>query len=174
MRIYLGGDHAAFEVLYRRHSGRVYGYLRKKLSDRGAVDEVFQNTFLKFHQTRRNYDSSFSFAQWLFVIARTTLFDYFRKQGRQVSVSDEPIDEERLSQDTSASALSELGSEQVTEAMSGALRALPKEQRQAIELRVLEERSYEEIAAALGRSEVSVRQMVSRGLKKLRLFRGES
>ncbi len=171
MRAYLGGDHTGFEVLYRRHSARVYGYLRKRLADRASLDEVFQNTFLKLHQTRRNYDPSYPFAQWLFVIARTTLLDYFRKAGRQVPVSDEPMDEEKVSQSEpppSLEGVQDLGG------LSGALRTLPKEQRRAIEMRVMDERSYEEIASALNRTEVSVRQMVSRGLKKLRLFRGEA
>lgn len=167
MRAYLGGDDKAFEALYRRHSGKVYGYLRKKLSDRAVVDEVFQSVFLKLHQTRRNYDPAYPFAQWLFVVAKTTLFDHFRKAGRQVKVLDEPFDEELLSQNPPSPALNS-GKE------LEALGALPPEQRQAVEMRVFDERSYEEIAVKLSRSQESVRQMVSRGLKKLRLLRGGS
>ncbi|MND02121.1 RNA polymerase sigma factor [compost metagenome] len=58
-----------------------------------------------------------------------------------------------------------------------ALSGLPADQRQAIEMRVIDELSYEEIATKLNRTQESVRQMVSRGLKKLRsvsLGRGRS
>ncbi|MBI2604894.1 MAG: sigma-70 family RNA polymerase sigma factor [Deltaproteobacteria bacterium] len=167
MRAYLGGDEKAFEALYRRHSGKVYGYLRKRLSDRAAADEVFQSVFLKLHQTRRNYDPAYPFAQWLFVVAKTTLFDHFRKASRQVKVSDEPFNEGLLSQNQPSPALN-------NEKELEALGLLPAKQRQAIEMRVLDERSYEEIAAKLSRSQENVRQMVSRGLKKLRLLRGRS
>jgi RNA polymerase sigma-70 factor (ECF subfamily) len=51
------------------------------------------------------------------------------------------------------------------------LKGLPADQRQAVEMRVIDELPYEDIAQKLGRSEASVRQMVSRGLRRLRLRR---
>ena len=49
-----------------------------------------------------------------------------------------------------------------------ALRALPAGQRDAVRARVLDERSYEEIAAAQAISPLAARQRVSRGLAALR------
>jgi RNA polymerase sigma-70 factor (ECF subfamily) len=48
------------------------------------------------------------------------------------------------------------------------LARLPEDQRQAVRARVLEERSYEEIAAELETSSLVVRKRVSRGLARLR------
>jgi RNA polymerase sigma-70 factor (ECF subfamily) len=48
------------------------------------------------------------------------------------------------------------------------LASLPADQRQAVRARVLEDRSYEEIAAALATSPLVVRKRVSRGLARLR------
>lgn len=48
------------------------------------------------------------------------------------------------------------------------LTRLPEDQRQAVRARVLEERSYEEIAAELETSSLVVRKRVSRGLVRLR------
>jgi RNA polymerase sigma factor (sigma-70 family) len=53
-------------------------------------------------------------------------------------------------------------------ALEAALRALPPNEREAIEARVLEEAEYGEIAARLRCSEAVVRQRVSRGLRRLR------
>jgi RNA polymerase sigma-70 factor (ECF subfamily) len=165
MRGYVTGDSEAFETLYARHSGRVYAYLRKKLSSPQEVDEVFQTCFLKFHQSRFQYDPKYPVAQWLYVIAKTTLVDYFRKAGRQVAIADDvPFDEvlgTQVSQKDPLSALNELTELEVLE-------DLPPEQRKALEMRILEELSYEQIAARLGKSPVGVRQLVSRGLKKIR------
>ena len=47
------------------------------------------------------------------------------------------------------------------------LSLLPDDQRLAVELRVVGERSYEEIARALGVSQQAVRARVSRGLRAL-------
>ena len=51
---------------------------------------------------------------------------------------------------------------------------LPPAEREAVVARVIEERDYDEIAAATGATPAAVRQRVSRGLAKLaRLGRGE-
>jgi RNA polymerase sigma-70 factor (ECF subfamily) len=164
MRAYLMGDSRAFDTLYHRYSGKVYGYLQRKLRNRESTDDVFQAVFLKFHATRSNYDSRYPVLQWLFVIARTTLADHYRKAARQVQIVDEALDPDRVSQNDPAMALIE---EKDVELLKG----LPADQRQAVEMRVIDELPYEDIAQKLGRSEASVRQMVSRGLKRLRLRR---
>ena len=48
-----------------------------------------------------------------------------------------------------------------------ALAALPSDQRRAIELRVVEERAYPDIAATLDVAEAAARARVSRGLRAL-------
>ena len=49
-----------------------------------------------------------------------------------------------------------------------ALQGLPSNQRRAIELRYLSEWSFEQIAREMKTSPVNIRQMISRGIKKLR------
>jgi DNA-directed RNA polymerase specialized sigma24 family protein len=47
------------------------------------------------------------------------------------------------------------------------MRALTPEEQEAVKARIIEEREYSDIAAASGKSEVAIRQRVSRGLAKL-------
>jgi RNA polymerase sigma-70 factor (ECF subfamily) len=54
------------------------------------------------------------------------------------------------------------------------LEGLPADQREAVRLRVLEERPYASIANDLGRSQATIRQRVRRGLAALRDQIGES
>lgn len=164
MENYLSGDESAFASLYERHSGKVYAYLKKKLNTREETDEVFQKVFLKFHHSRKNYDRQYPVMQWLYVIAKTTLLDHFRAQSKQVKVDESPIEEinpNLLSQNAPAQTLS-------LERDIEILQSLSKEQRQAIEMRVFDELSYEQIAEKLNRSQDNVRQLISRALKKLR------
>jgi len=167
MRAYINGDYFAFKTLYKRYSAKVYGYLFKKLQNREVTNEIFQNVFLKFHQARTNYDFNYLFTQWIFVIAKTTLLDHFRKVGREIKTIDEEINFDLLSQKDPTPTLSEDKELEM-------LNSLSQEQRQVIQMRVIDERSYEDIASALGRSQISVRQMVSRGLKHLRTLGGKS
>jgi len=54
------------------------------------------------------------------------------------------------------------------EGLDEALDELPDSQRRAIELRVLEDKAYEDVAAALGTSPAAARVRVHRGLSALR------
>jgi RNA polymerase sigma-70 factor (ECF subfamily) len=168
MLAYASGDYAAFETLYQKYSGRVYAYLKRKLSNVEEADEVFQKVFLKLHQTRTKYNSTYLFTQWLFVIAKTSVLDHLRKRGRQVPTSN--LEEfgdifavEMSQTDGNPALLLEQGK------MLEILEDIAPEQRKVIEMRIIEEMSYEEIAQALNRSQAGVRQMISRALKKLRL-----
>jgi RNA polymerase sigma-70 factor (ECF subfamily) len=51
--------------------------------------------------------------------------------------------------------------------LSGELSRLSTQQRRALELRIVQERSYAEVACALGISELAARARVSRGLRAL-------
>ncbi len=165
MLAYAAGDYSAFETLYQKHSGKVYAYLRRKLSSSEEVDEVFQKVFMKVHQARRKYRPEYLFAQWLFVIAKTSTLDHFRKQKRQVQTDDiaqfGDIFEAEVSQNHGGVALK--GEKELT-----ILEDLPSDQRAAVEKRILEDLSYEEIARQLQKTESNVRKLVSRALKKLR------
>ena len=55
MQAYQNGIDGAFDLLFKRHSSRVYGFLMNHLKNRAQADDVFQATFLKLHQARRHY-----------------------------------------------------------------------------------------------------------------------
>lgn len=159
MRAYLLGENEAFNELYRRHSGRVYSYLKKRLPSREEADEVFQAAFLKAHQSRSGFNPKYSFVQWIYVVTKTCLLDHFRKQGRSVATTEMT---EELSQKLGAPTLS-------TEREFELLERLSPEQRQIVEMRIFDELPYEEISKRVDRTQESVRQTLSRALKKLRL-----
>lgn len=154
MRVYRQGHERAFNLLFRRHSGRVYGYLARRLANRSQVDDVFQTVFMKLHRSRDHYDPSFPFQAWLFSIARSSLIDHLRAQKAK--------DENPLQGP---------GEEPVAAAAID-LSVLPQAQRRALELRYDEDLTFDEIAEKLQTSPSNVRQLVSRGIKALRIMMG--
>ncbi|MBU6374364.1 MAG: RNA polymerase sigma factor [Bdellovibrionales bacterium] len=165
MKAYQDGDPHAFELLYQKTSSKLYAYLKKKLGK--DTDDVFQLVFLKLHRSRSQYDSKYLFEQWLFVIARSVLLDYQKQkrrfnEGIQVDYSAE-VEEiaDPLSQNGVQASYS-----QVDEVLD--LKHLSAEQNEVIKLRVLDDLTYGEIAEKLNRTEVGVRQLFSRAIKKLR------
>ena len=165
MQAYQAGDLAAYQVLYQKSAGRVYGYLKGRLKRPEERDEVFQQIFFKLHRTRARYSSEYSFYQWLFVISKSVLFDYLRKKGRESNdLATEGVEElEKIAAPESVPVDPDSERE-----VAKTLGVLTSEQKQIVNWRVLDELSYEEIAAKLNRSELSVRQILSRSLKKLR------
>ncbi|MGZ3694961.1 MAG: RNA polymerase sigma factor [Bdellovibrionota bacterium] len=154
MGAYQIGDEQAFSVLYQRHSGRVYGFLKSKFREEAAAKDVLQATFLKLHRTRAKYDAKFLFVPWLFTICRNEMLDAFKKNNQR---------QETLMAETPEPALTP-----EAETTEISLTSLPAAQREAIELRFEQDLSFEQIAEHLATSPSNARQIVSRAVRSLR------
>jgi RNA polymerase sigma factor (sigma-70 family) len=165
MLLYQDGNENAFEELYRRYSGKVYSYLQKRLTERNWVDDVFQMVFTKLHQTRHQYNPSYRFDQWIFVMTKTVLLDFWKTTGvktsRFFSTSIDNVAQSKLP-------IAEPVTEKPGFLPELIMATLSSDQRHAVELKFIDELSYQEIAKKLSRSEESVRQLISRGIRKIR------
>ena len=165
MMLYQSGDAAAFECLYRRHSERVFGYLKKKVPP-AAAQELVQETFMKVHKSRHHFSAAYPFLPWLFTISRSVLLDHFKKAETKIAGASAASDRLLERMPLAEAAVS-------NHDLDAVLASLPERQRRAIELRYLSEWTFEKIATELETSPESTRQIVSRGIKKLRsLLRG--
>lgn len=157
MTLYQSGDYAAFECLYQRHSGRVFQYLKGKVSVEVAKD-LLQEIFMKIHRSRDQYLEQYPFLPWLFTITRNQLNDFFKQsESKVIKIGIEPelISVEAVFQTPEHD-------------LSAALSALPLQQRRAIELRYMNEWSFEKIAEEMKTTPDNTRQIISRGIKKMR------
>lgn len=155
MELYIGGNEFAFNAIYERYSPRIYGFLRKRLRDPQAANDVLQRSFLKLHQSKEQYDSTLPLSPWIFTITRTALADWIKESGREARKI-EKFGVEPAQENTPL------------EIPVINLSSVPEPQRSAIELRYFEELPYEEIAKRLKTSPANVRQLVSRGMARLR------
>ncbi len=163
---YQQGETAAFSELYSRHSGKVFGYLKKHLSQAQAADDLLQIVFLKLHENRGRYKTSFPFLPWLFSITRHAMIDAIRKKAAT------PIEESALERLAGAHQEQEEQSQEV--ALQRAVASLPKVQRELIEMRFKEGLSFEEIGNRLRVSEPTIRKRISRTVQSLRkVFRSD-
>lgn len=161
MLAYANGDMEAFAGLYQRHKGRILGYLVARLRDRDDAEEVFQIVFAKLHRARKKYRPEIPFLPWMFTLTRNTLVDHVRKKQvyrQHVTTSEEMV----------AAAVDRHGQEPPAGELSAVLTGLNASQRQALELRYLQEMSFAEIAERLQTSAGNARQIVSRAIRSLR------
>lgn len=155
MERYQNGDSQAFDILYGRYSGKVYGYLRRRLGVQETTDDAYQVVFMKLHRSRSLYDPSLPFAPWIFMIARNVIIDVLRAAKRSL-------------EDSSSVAIERAAAPEPIATPEIRLDGLPPTQREAVELRYLQEMPFEKIATKLGITETTARQWVSRGIRKLR------
>ena len=162
MEAYQQGQDAAFAVLYRRHSAKVFGYLVNRLRDRTFAEDVFQKAFLKLHSTRDRYDAAFPFVPWLFTVCKSVMIDSLReRKGIREESNDVALE--------NAVAPEALPQGASREWEGPDLGRLPAAQRQAVEMRYQQELSFEQISKRLETSPANVRQLISRALKRLRV-----
>jgi RNA polymerase sigma-70 factor (ECF subfamily) len=148
----------AFEALYARHSGRVYEYLKKKTTEENAR-ELLQEIFLKVHRSRHRYSSQYPFLPWIFAISRNAVIDLIRRNETKVARSSDVEPE---------AAAPPAEDREWAPDLASALRALPANQRRAIELRYVQDWTFERIAGDLKTTPANARQVISRAIKKLR------
>jgi RNA polymerase sigma-70 factor (ECF subfamily) len=165
-------DPLAFREFYDRYAAWVRSwFLRQTGSDSAALDLTAQTFAQAWHATRRFRDmADGSGAPWLFGIARNLLRQY-HKHNRIESAARERLglpaawadceDYEAVDERLEAGSLAP--------ALRLAIKALPREQRRALELRVVQQLEYEEVAGALGCSQNAARLRVSRALRALGL-----
>jgi len=153
------GELEAFEELFRRFQGDVYRWIVRIVRDASAAEELTVETFWRIYRAHARFDPRGNFGGWARRIATNLALDHLRKTRSEVelpeNLSDEPLPDPAVQRE-------------VRERVARAFRQLPAKLRVVATLALVEERSYEEIAAALGISVGAVKSRVFRAARKLR------
>jgi len=157
-------DPAAFRTLYERYAETVHGYLRRRTGDGDAAYDLTAETFAQAWQARERFrdEAGGCAGPWLYGIARNVLAMSVRKRRLEREAA------ERLGILTAADAASAVPQEAWLQGLDELLGELPDGQREALELRVIDDLAYAQVARNLGTSEQSARVRVHRGLAALR------
>lgn len=164
----------AFGEFYERHVRAVLAFVRHEgLRTDEALDVTAEVFAAALVASRRYRPGEASARAWLLGIARNKLAHGRRRAATETSAR-RKLGMARLTySDEALERVEELLDAEAGRYSNGAA-ALPPAEREAVVARVVEERTYDEIAASTGATPAAVRQRVSRGLAKLaRLGRGE-
>jgi RNA polymerase sigma factor (sigma-70 family) len=162
MERYVDGEADAFELLYRRVSPNLMGYLLRLTRNRERAEDLLQITFSKIHRARGSYLRGAPVLPWILAIARRSFLD--ERRSAQVRTEDlspdgslpEPQHEERPLP------------VEVSDALEIAIDRLPETYREAIVLTKITGLSVAEAATVLGATETAVKLRVHRGYNQLR------
>lgn len=153
-------DRGAFAVLYHRYVDAVYAYCRRRMDEQDAEDatsHIFMQALGHLESCRGP-----SFRAWLFTIAHNAVVDRLRGHKPALALDDtlEIISRERSPEDHALDA-------DRKRQLEGAIRALPPDQRAAVELRLAGMTGIE-CAQALGKSPDATRMLQHRAFGTLR------
>ena len=163
------GDDHAFEQFYRRHLAAVTGFHLRRTGRREVAFDLTAETFAAVVVALDRFDPVRGSATgWLFGIAAHKLRDALRR-GRVEAEARQRLRHEPIAlDDEDLERVEELASRVSESRLATLLGDLPADQRAALLARVVDEQSYDEIAASLDCSEAVIRQRVHRGLRRLR------
>jgi RNA polymerase sigma factor (sigma-70 family) len=159
---------AAFGAFYDRFEAEVLRFFYRATRRADIAADLTAEAFAAALASVGTFKPELGSARaWLFGIARHELADAWER-GRVEDRARRRLGLEPLAlTDEMLERIEQLGEQRSINALQ-LLEELPDDQRRAVTGRVLEERGYTELAAALSCSESVVRQRVSRGLRTLR------
>lgn len=183
----MNGNHQAYNQLIERYWGRIFARVYQLLGNREDAEEVTQDAFTRALENLGSFRWEASFSTWLYQIASNLArnrFWYWKRRGRGVSL---PLDGE-LGQsgltlgdviaDGAADPADRMRWQEFHGAVNAHLDGLPERHREIMELRLLEDLSYEEISARLEVPVGTVKSRISRAryylTKGLGIRKGEN
>jgi RNA polymerase sigma-70 factor, ECF subfamily len=158
------GDSAAFASLWRGHQPALLRYLRVIVGE--AAEDVASETWLQTARALRGFSGTpAGFRVWLFTIARNRAIDERRRVRRR---PEEPRDlTERELPGTHPDTASEVIQRSEIDWALSVIATLPKDQAEAVTLRVVAGLDVAQTAEVLGKRPGAVRIAAMRGLRRL-------
>ncbi len=162
------GEAEAFGAFYRRHRAVVLAFLGRRGRDPEVAADLLAETFAAALVAVLDTDRELPEQPlaWLMTVARNKLIDSARRgQVERVARKRLALEPLTLDDDGLQRIVELIGATDVAERLA---EQLPKEQFDALRLRILNEKDYAEIAGELRCSQAVVRKRVSRALQTLR------
>ncbi len=160
----LGGDQKAFRRIVEAHHSMAYAVVRAILGNREDVEDVLQNVFIKIYRGLRKFRGESKLSTWIYQIARNEALNERSKPRREF----EPVDDLEIPDPASTSPEAGLGDRLLRHRLEKALSHLDEEQRVALELKYMGDRSYREISETMGIPVGTVKTHIHRGKIELK------
>ncbi len=172
IRAVLSGDKDAYGALVARHAESMFRVAFRITESESDAEEIVQETFVRGYRCLAEFDARSDFRTWIYRIAVNCALQVLGKRKSEAAVPiAEEFDEERPGiqvADRGAGPDRLLLDREIEYRRHAAMKKMTPDERLAFVLRHLEGRSTEEIAAVLQVTPNNAKQVVFRGVQKMR------
>ncbi|MCP3982799.1 MAG: RNA polymerase sigma factor [bacterium] len=162
------GDRAPFELLYTRYFPRVYRFVDRRVSNRADTEEIVQEVFFNLFSSLHSFRGEAPFAAWVFGLTRRTIASRFKRKRHEMVPL--PEDEQFLGlagRSGSSPHADYECAERLDQLSEAAKRDLSDEQWRLFRMHHLEDRTIQEIAGIVAKSEDAVKSHLYRARRML-------
>jgi RNA polymerase sigma-70 factor (ECF subfamily) len=156
---FAAGDMDAFESLFRQYQRMVYRWVMRIVRDPAAAEDLTVETFWRVHRAHAQFRADGNFAAWLRRIAINLALDHLRRARPLLELPEQIAAEEKPDA---------VVREETRKKISRAFAELPPRLRVVVQLGLIEDESYKEIAESLGITPVAAKLRMFRGVRMLR------
>lgn len=157
-------DPARFRPLYDKYYERIFMYVYQRMDDKDMAHDVVSQVFLKAITSLPKYEfKGVPFASWLYRIAKSEVYQVFRKEQahRTVNIETAGLSDmmDNMEEDRYAG---------FAPLLADAVAELEEDDLLLIEMRFFEKRAFKEIGEILGITENNAKVKVYRILERLK------
>jgi len=147
-----GGDEEAFRLIFERYARSIVRFIYGMVGEADLAEELMQETFVRAYHQRNNLRNDAKLAAWIFGIARNVALNALR--SRRMAANKLVVDDDAQMEiaDTEPPPDEQLLSKELDSVIGKALKTLPEDKRLVFTLKVLQQKSYDEIAEITGHS----------------------
>lgn len=148
------GDQEAFKKLVNKYQKPLYFHVLKMVKEHEQVEDLIQEAFVKAFDNLATYNTDYAFSTWLYRITTNHTIDYLRKKKLKTTSIHDPVKTKEGEMqielgDKQAETDRDIIRSQRQKIIRHAINNLPEKYRIVIQLRHIEELSYQEISEQL-------------------------
>jgi RNA polymerase sigma-70 factor (ECF subfamily) len=160
----ISGDAEAFACLFDLYVNRIYRYAYYLVGNHADAEDITQQAFINaWKAIGRFRPTDTPFVAWLITVTHNAAISFIRRRRPEVSLDFD------LQANQNRAGVANAGSNtEISPDLREVVLGLKSDQQKVLLMRFVDELSYEEISAALGKSEGNIRVILHRALESLR------
>lgn len=151
------GSRESMTLFFNRHHSKVFSFAKKKGLTNEQANDIIQIVFMQMYRKKHLYLEKYSPMAWLYIITKSETKDYINREKKN-----HDLFLDHLSQTDTVTP-----NEEVKEQINKLMNTLNDKEKIAVSERYLLDKEFSEIAETLCTTEINIRKIISRAIKKM-------